>query len=106
MSDALRIIAAEALRLPGGFLASRGHVGDALGHPVATAEGGRALADFCAGHGLDALYDGADGLLFVRRPDPNRRESTIPPIRPADLKKPASPRGGRRPTTTEDPDRP
>lgn len=75
-NPALAAIRAEARRLPGGFTAARGHVGEAMGADVGTPEGESRLRGWCDSAGLDAAHDGADGLRFTRRPDPNEHEFT------------------------------
>lgn len=92
-SPFLQAIAAEARRLEHGFLASRGHVADCLGlapDQLDRDEGHELLLAFAAEHGLDVGFEEPDGVRFTREADPNRRESTIPPIYPADLKPPAA----------------
>lgn len=76
----LAAIRDEARRLEGGFLASSGHVSDALGAPFDSPEGEGLLFAFAEANGLDVGHDGRDGLLFARRTGPTAREATTPPM--------------------------
>lgn len=74
----LRVIRDEACRLPGGFLASSGHVSDVLGKPIHDKAATRALDAFCDEQGLDAAWEEPDGVRFTVRPTPAPPEPAKP----------------------------